>query len=99
MRILANYGYKTNGDSYSVTFETMGDVPADQAPTTVDTLFRLAREAVKRQIGSDPSTHQPVVTVTVPRPQVVQAVPTNGNGGRQRTIKNPSVPASPKQLN
>jgi hypothetical protein len=26
MRILANYGYRNNGDTYSVTFETMGDV-------------------------------------------------------------------------
>ena len=101
MRILANYGFKTNGDSYSVTFETMGDVPADQAPTTVDTLFHLAREAVKRQIASDAPAHQPAAIVTVPRPQVVHALQGNGNGGhgeRKHTIKDPSLPASPKQI-
>ncbi len=32
MRILANYGMKTNGESYTVTFETTGDVPAEKAP-------------------------------------------------------------------
>ena len=31
MRILANYSAKTDGDTHSVTFETMGDVPASQA--------------------------------------------------------------------
>ena len=52
MRILANYGYKTNGESYSVTFETTGDVPLDKAPQTVDELFKLAKEAIQRQINS-----------------------------------------------
>lgn len=51
MRILANYGYRTNGDSYSVTFETVGDVPPEQAPQVVDELFRLAKEAIQRQIN------------------------------------------------
>jgi len=51
MRILANYGYKNNGDSYSVTFETTGDVPLEQADKTVDDLFRRAREAIARQAG------------------------------------------------
>lgn len=51
MRILANYGYRTNGDSYSVTFETVGDVPPEQAPHVVDELFRLAKEAIQRQIN------------------------------------------------
>ena len=50
MRILANYGYKTNGDMYSVTFETIGDVPAAQAPQMVDELFRLAKDAIRRQL-------------------------------------------------
>lgn len=52
MRILANYGYKNNGDSYSVTFETTGDVPIEKASSTVDDLFKLAKEAIQRQIGS-----------------------------------------------
>jgi len=50
MRILANYGCKTDGESYSVTFETMGDVGKENAEATVDELFGLAREAVRRQI-------------------------------------------------
>lgn len=55
MRILANYGCKTNGESYSVTFETMGDVGKEKVEMTVDELFSLAREAVRRQIeGKSP---------------------------------------------
>ena len=50
MRILANYGCKTNGESYSVTFETMGDVNKDKAETVIDELFALAKEAIQRQI-------------------------------------------------
>jgi len=50
MRILANYGCKTNGESYSVTFETMGDVGKEKAETVIDELFGLAKAAVKRQI-------------------------------------------------
>ena len=55
MRILANYGYKTNSESYSVTFETTGDVPLDKAPQTVDELFKLAKEAIQRQINPQQS--------------------------------------------
>ena len=95
MRILANYGYKTNGDSFSVTFETMGDVPADKAPATVDELFRLAKDAVQRQVsgaGHAPAHVAPEL-VTVPRP----VAHTNGNG-RKPVIKDPSQPASPMQI-
>ena len=53
MRILANYGYKNNGDTYSVTFETMGDVPKEQADTVVDGLFRLAKAAIQRQLNAE----------------------------------------------
>ena len=62
MRILANYGCKTNGESYSVTFETMGDVGKENAEATVDELFGLAREAVRRQIEgkfSEPKKENP----------------------------------------
>lgn len=52
MRILANYGCKTDGESYSVTFETMGDVGKEKVEATIDELFGLAKEAVKRQIES-----------------------------------------------
>ena len=62
MRILANYGYKTNGDTYTVTFETIGDVSAAQAPQTVDELFRLAKEAVQRQLNGAISTASPQPT-------------------------------------
>lgn len=58
MRILANYGYKNNGDSYSVTFETTGDVPMTKAPETVDDLFKLAKEAIQRQV--EPNGKAPV---------------------------------------
>ena len=110
MRILANYGYKTNGDSYSVTFETIGDVPAAQAPQTVDELFRLAKEAVERQVaGASPQpSAQPSTAVTVPQPQgaapaspvqpAPQAVAVNGNG-RKPQIKDPGLPATPNQIN
>lgn len=50
MRILANYGCKANGESYSVTFETMGDVGKEKVEATIDELFHLAKEAIKRQI-------------------------------------------------
>lgn len=50
MRILANYGCRTNGESYSVTFETMGDVDKEKAETVIDELFALAKEAIKRQV-------------------------------------------------
>ena len=106
MRILANYGYKTNGDSFSVTFETMGDVPAEKAPSTVDELFRLAKDAVQRQIGGRVTAAPPVEDpVQVPRPVLSRAegpvarTHANGNGnGRKPVIKDPSQPASPKQL-
>lgn len=103
MRILANYGYKTNGDSFSVTFETMGDVPVDKAPATVDELFRLAKDAVQRQVSGAGHVPAQVVpeTVTVPRPVLSRAegpvAHTNGNG-RKPVIKDPSQPASPKQI-
>jgi len=101
MRILANYGYKTNGDSFSVTFETMGDVPADKAPATVDELFRLAKDAVQRQVSG--AGHAPAVQpvedpVLVPRPVGRVHANGNGNGRSKPVIKDPSQPASPKQL-
>ena len=61
MRILANYGYKTNGETYSVTFETMGDVDQNQAPKVVDELFKLAKEAIQRQINPQPQEDEEVL--------------------------------------
>ena len=75
MRILANYGHRTNGDSYNVTFETTGDVRMELGEETVDELFRLAKEAVQRQIDEKKMEFPPKDQgVTVPR------VASNGNG-------------------
>ncbi len=109
MRILANYGYKTNGDTYSVTFETIGDVPANQAPQTVDELFRLAKEAVQRQVAGStaplapqsPTTPQPATptpTVVVVNGHGLSAVPSTAQAGKRPQIKDPGQPASQKQL-
>ena len=54
MRILANYGYKSNGDSYSVTMESQGDIPIGQADLAADELFGLAKQAIQRQLNSQP---------------------------------------------
>jgi hypothetical protein len=91
MRILANYGYRANGDTYSVTFETVGDVPKDKADTT-DELFRLAKAAIQRQLDgtdADPLEFPPKEEVTIPQPK------RNGNGKPQ--LKDPSAPATRKQ--
>jgi len=109
MRILANYGYKANGDMYSVTFETIGDVPSERAPQAVDELFRLAKEAVHRQLAGVKPSPQPATTVTVPQPVATPpAAPANGNGlsavpgtaqaGKRPQIKDPGLPATSKQL-
>ena len=76
MRILANYGYKANGDTYSVTFETIGDVPREHADATVDELFRMAKAAIQRQLNpeADPLEFPPKEEVVVPQPKK------NGNG-------------------
>ena len=83
MRILANYGHKSNGDSYSVTFEQTGNVPMEKAEETIDELFRLAKEAVQRQISGDlefpPREEERVPVrhdVTIPKVASVS----NGNG-------------------
>lgn len=111
MRILANYGYKTNGDTYSVTFETIGDVSAAQAPQTVDELFRLAKEAVQRQVTGAVSgaSHQPAsqpTVVGIPQPvadRIERPLPpprpvTHNGQGKKPQIKDPTLPASPKQI-
>jgi len=77
MRILANYGSRENGSSYNVTFETTGDVKMEQAEETVDELFRLAREAVQRQMEERDLEFPPKEDrVTIPR------VASNGNGSK-----------------
>ena len=70
MRRLANYGYKNNGDSYSVTFETIGDVPKDIADSVVDDLFAMAKAAIERQVN--PEIKQPLVKYNAVRPLTVE---------------------------
>lgn len=102
MRILANYGYRANGDTYSVTFETIGDVPRENADGVVDELFSMAKEAIKRQLnpGDDSLEFPPKDEVVIPKPKKN----TNSNGsalsaanGRPIVLKDPEAPASKKQ--
>jgi len=90
MRILANYGYKTNGETYSVTFETVGDVAKENADAVVDELFRMAKAAIQRQLNPqiDPLEFPPQEE-EIPQPK------RNGNGKPQ--LKDPSAPATRKQ--
>ncbi|MFH1287990.1 MAG: hypothetical protein ABII25_04760 [bacterium] len=92
MRILANYGYRDNGESYSVTFETTGDVQMGRAPETVDELFRLAKEAIQRQVKPREGKQQPATDSdsSSAKPDSQQD---KGNGG------NGKAKASEKQIN
>ena len=89
MRILANYGYKNNGDSYSVTFETVGDVPKEQSDAVVDELFALAKGAIDRQIH--PQAKEEVVVPELKKSNG------NGNGNGKLVMKDPNAPISQKQ--
>ncbi|MEK6564220.1 MAG: hypothetical protein AABZ65_04235 [Candidatus Omnitrophota bacterium] len=97
MRILANYGYKNNGDTYSVTFETIGDVPKEQADNVVDELFTMAKRAIERQLNPQVKPSKPAPKdkdeVTIPEP----ARPDQCQGKNKPHIKDPLAPASPKQ--
>jgi hypothetical protein len=101
MRILANFGYKNNGDSYSVTFETVGDVPKDKADATVDELFRMARQAIERQVSPE-ERHEDITAVEDAAGQG-QGKKDKGNGsgprdtGNKPRIKEPNAPATKKQ--
>ena len=92
MRILANYGYKTNGETYSVTFETVGDVAKENADSVVDELFRMAKAAIQRQLNpqTDPLEFPPQEE-EIPQPK------RNGNGNGKPQLKDPSAPATRKQ--
>jgi len=90
MRILANYGYKTNGETYSVTFETVGDVAKENADAVVDELFRMAKAAIQRQLNPEVDPLEfPPQEEEIPQPK------RNGNGRPQ--LKDPSAPATRKQ--
>jgi hypothetical protein len=54
MRILANYSCKSGENTYCVTFESLGDISRGSAEIEADDLFRMAKEAVQRQINSQP---------------------------------------------
>ena len=66
MRILANYSCKNGDNTYTVTFESFGDIPRGSADIECDDLFRMAREAIRRQMNSEPKPervcrcHEPV---------------------------------------
>ena len=95
MRILANYSFRNNGDSYQVTFETSGDVPKEQADSAVDELFNMAKRAIQRQVN--PSGNQEVPhkeDVVIPELKKTNG-DSNGNGKHQ--IKDPAAPISAKQ--
>jgi len=79
VRILANYGRRNNGDSYNVTFEQTGDVPMERAEESIDMLFKLAREAVQRQVDGE---------LEFPPKVVVPKVASNGNGDATDKQKN-----------
>lgn len=93
MRILANYGYKTNGDSYSVTMETLGDCPKEQVDTVVDELFALAKGAIDRQINPHPK--EGVVILEPKKPDGNGNG--NGNGNGKIHPRDPEAPISSKQ--
>jgi hypothetical protein len=102
VRILANFGYKNNGDSYSVTFETVGDVPKDKADATVDELFRMARQAIERQVS--PQAGHGDITAVEDMAGQGQEKKAKGNGsgprgtgGSKPRIKEPNAPATKKQ--
>lgn len=58
MRILANYGYKDKKETYSVSLEMMGDASKQNIEGTIDELFGLAKEAIKRQIEGKTSKEE-----------------------------------------
>jgi len=97
MRILANYGYKNNGDSYSVSFETMGDVAQEHVESTVDELFRLAKAAIDRQMAGTKVSASALAreheAVVIPEPRKND----NGNGNGKHQLKDPDAPATKKQ--
>ena len=92
MRILANYGYKNNGDSYSVTFETVGDVPKAHTDRVVDELFLRAKKAIERQVKCKVKKEEPAVDIDDPFD-----FPPKVNGNSKPQLKDPEAPATPKQ--
>jgi len=89
MRILANFSSRVNGESFSVSFETMGDVPKDQADSVVDDLFAKARAAVQRQqVKSE-------VHPEAAKPKLDNG--NNGGNGGNGKLEPERIPATKKQ--
>ncbi len=101
MRILANYSYRSNGDSYQVSFETSGDVAKEQADGVVDELFSMAKRAISRQVnptGNQGEPHREDVVIPEPKKHANgNGKPINGNGNGKPHPKDPEAPISPKQ--
>lgn len=106
MRILANYGYKNNGDTYSVTFETIGDVQKERADVVVDELFAMAKAAIERQVNpqinpaADPLEFPPKEEkgkITIPQPTRPEQSRGKENGNGKPQLKDPTAPATKKQ--
>lgn len=102
MRILANYGYKNNGDTYSVTFETVGDVQKERADVVVDELFAMAKAAIERQVNpaADPLEFPPREEkgkITIPQPTRPEQSRREENGNGKPQLKDPTAPATKKQ--
>ncbi len=97
MRILANYGYKNNGDTYSVTFETMGDVPKEHADAMVDELFALAKGAIERQINGQAGPVKEHEEIPIPKPIPPEQPQDKKNGNDKPKLKDPDAPATKKQ--
>ncbi|MFA7328804.1 MAG: hypothetical protein WC081_04785 [Candidatus Ratteibacteria bacterium] len=89
MRILANYGCRNNGENFSVSFETMGDVPKDQTDSVVDDLFAKARAAVQRQ------QVKPEVPPEAAKLKIDNG--SNGGNGGNGKLKPERIPATKKQ--
>ena len=83
MRILANYGCRLNGENFSVTMESYGDVERGQAGPVVDNLFELAKAAVQKQIDGK--------TTSVKTAATTQPRKSNGGTGKDS-------PATEKQI-
>lgn len=93
MRILANYGCKTNGETYSVTFETMGDVAREQADAVVDELFCLAKQAIERQLNPQVESQTQAEPLDFPPTR-----PEQSRGKEEVTIPQPTRPERPKEV-
>lgn len=94
MRILANYGYKNNGDTYSVTFETIGDVSKEHADSVVDELFAMAKTAIQRQINPIENNSS-----EFPSREETSIPQLKKDDNNRMHLKDPDAPATRKQKN